>query len=64
MNVPNTLLKKDIRDIIVRPTQKVYAVISKKYMDGKYSVFDKVDKGIRIEECRFSDEIERLIDKV
>ena len=63
LDVPNTLLKKDIRDITARPTQKVYAVISKKYTDGKYYVFDKVDKGIKIEECCFSDEIERMIDR-
>lgn len=28
-NVPNTLLKKDIRDVTASPVQKVYVVISK-----------------------------------
>ena len=29
LNVPNTLLKKDIRDVIAQPAYKVFAVISK-----------------------------------
>lgn len=63
LNVPNTLLKKDIRDVTTIPTQKVYAVASKKYMDEKYSIFTKVDKSIHINECRFSDEIENILEK-
>ena len=31
LNVPNTLLKKDIRDVTAQPTYKVFAVISKHY---------------------------------
>ncbi|MCX4318644.1 MAG: PBECR4 domain-containing protein [Lachnospiraceae bacterium] len=31
MNVPNTLLKKDIREVTASPVQKVYAVLSKSY---------------------------------
>lgn len=39
LNVPNTLLKKNIRDVIAQPAYKVFAVISKHYTDEKYSVF-------------------------
>lgn len=63
LNVPNTLLKKDIRDVIAQPAYKVFAVISKHYTDEKYSVFSKLDKMIDINQCHFSDEIENLIDR-
>lgn len=63
LNVPNTLLKKDIRDVIAQPAYKVFAVISKHYTDEKYSVFSKLDKMIDINQCHFSDEIENLIER-
>ena len=62
LNVPNTLLKKDIRDVTESPKQKVYAVISKGYMEEKYSVIEKQDKSINIKECHFAEEIERLLE--
>ncbi len=46
LNVPNTLLKKDIRDVTAQPTYKVYAVISKHYTDDKYTQVAKLDKSI------------------
>ena len=63
LNVPNTLLKKDIRDVTAHPTQKVYAVLSKRYTEDKYSVIVKSDKSLDMKECRFSEKIERLIDR-
>lgn len=63
LNVPNTLLKKDIRDVTVQPAYKVFAVISKAYTETKYSVFDKLDKSIDINCCHFSEEIENLIER-
>ena len=63
LNVPNTLLKKDIRDVTAYPTYKVYAIISKHYTDDKYSKFTKIDKSINLKECRFTDEIEALIER-
>lgn len=63
LNVPNTLLKKDIRDVTASPTQKVYAVFSKNYSDQKYFVLEKVDKGIDLKEYLFSEEIEALIER-
>ena len=54
LNVPNTLLKKDIRDVTAHPTQKVYAVLSKGYTEDKYPVLEKSDKSIVIKECHFS----------
>lgn len=63
LNVPNTLLKKDIRDVIAQPAYKVFAVISKHYTDEKYSVFSILDKMIDINQCHFSDEIENLIER-
>ena len=62
LNVPNTLLKKDIRDITESPKQKVYAVISKGYTEEKYSVIEKQDKSINIKEGHFTEEIERLLE--
>ena len=49
LNVPNTLLKKDIRDVTASPVQKVYAVLSKSYTAERYSVLEKV-QGDRYEE--------------
>lgn len=63
LNVPNTLLKKDIRDVISKPTYKVYAVISKYYMDDKYSEIAKLDKNINLMTCQFSNEIEKIIER-
>ena len=59
--MPNTLLKKDIRDVIASPVQKVYAAFSKDYTEEKYSVPEKVDKGINIRKCFFSEEIEKML---
>ena len=63
LNVPNTLLKKDIRDVTASPVQKVFAVFSKGYTEEKYSVIEKLDKSINIVNCFFSEEIERKLDR-
>ena len=61
LNVPNTLLKKDIRDVTAQPVYKVFAVISKHYAEERYSDFVKLDKSIKLDECHFSEQIENLI---
>jgi hypothetical protein len=63
LNVPNTLLKKDIRDVTAQPTYKVFAVIAKHYTDEKYSQLAKLDKSIDMNECYFAEEIENLIER-
>jgi hypothetical protein len=63
LNVPNTLLKKDIRDVTAQPTYKVFAVIAKHYTDEKYSQLAKLDKSIEMNECCFAEEIENLIER-
>jgi len=63
MNVPNTLLKKDIREVTASPVQKVYAVLSKSYTAERYSVLEKVDKGIDIKKCFFTEEIEKRLER-
>ena len=63
LNVPNTLLKKDIRDVTAQPTYKVFAVISKHYTDDKYSNFAKIDKTFDLKEYYFSETIENMIDR-
>lgn len=63
LNVPNTLLKKDIRDVTAQPTYKVFAVVSKTYQEDKYSKLVKIDKSIDIKECHFSEEIEKMIER-
>ena len=63
LNVPNTLLKKDIRDVIASPVQKVYAVISKGYTEEKYSVLEKVDKNLNLTEVFFLEEIEKMLNR-
>ena len=60
LNVPNTLLEKDIRNV-TDPVQKVFAVLSKGYREEKYSRIEKVDKSICLEKCSFSDEIESFL---
>lgn len=62
LNVPNTLLKKDIRDVVANPVQKIYAVFSKMYMEEKYSVVEKMDKSLRAEKNLFSEEIEKMLE--
>lgn len=63
LNVPNTLLKKDIRNVIAPPIQKVYFIFSKEYTTQKYSVVEKADKGMDIKRCFFSEEIEGLLER-
>ncbi len=63
LNVPNTLLKKDIRDVTAQPTYKVFAVVSKTYQEDKYSKLVKLDKSIDIKECHFSGKIEKLLER-
>ena len=63
LNVPNTLLKKDIRDVIASPVQKVYAVISKGYTEEKYSVLEKVNKNLNLTGVFFLEEIERMLNR-
>ena len=50
LNVPNTLLKKDIRDVTAKPQQKIYAVLSKGYTDEKYQIVEKCDKAIELDQ--------------
>jgi hypothetical protein len=64
LNVPNTLLKKDIRDVTAQPTYKVFVVISKNYKDNKYSQLEKIDKSIDLSACLFSEKIENLIERI
>lgn len=61
LNVPNTLLKKDIRDVTAQPTYKVFAVVSKHYTDDKYNHLVKCDKNLDFKSCKFTDEIRELI---
>ncbi len=63
LNVPNTLLKKDIRDVTAHPAYKVFAVISKYYTDDKYSQLAKLDNSIDLSECQFAEKIENLIER-
>lgn len=56
LNVSNLILKKDIRDVIVSPVQKLYAVISKSYQSVRYSVVEKLDKELDIKKYLFADE--------
>lgn len=63
LNVPNTLLKKNIRDVTASPVQKVYAVLSKSYMAERYSVLEKVDKGIDMKKCFFAEGIEKILER-
>ena len=57
LNVPNTLLKKDIRDVLYNPKKKIYAILSKKYNDDLYSVIEKCDKNFDLERVEILKEI-------
>lgn len=59
----NTLLNKDIRNVVSNPVQKIYAVFSKMYMDEKYSVVEKMDKSLVGRKILFSEEIEKLLER-
>ena len=52
LNVPNTLLKKDIRDVTAQPTYKV-SVNTKHYTDDKYFKFEKIDKSLDLKEWSY-----------
>lgn len=61
LNVPNTLLNKDIRDVSSKPQQKVYAVFSKQYNDKAYSTIEKCDKDLRLGEHILPEEISSML---
>ena len=63
VNVPNTLLKKDVRDCVKKPAFKIYFVLSKKFKEKKYSIIEKKDKSINIENYTFLYEIENLLER-
>ena len=52
LNVPNTLLKKDIRAVSSKPQKKIYAVFSKGYSEEEYTTIEKCDKSIEIEKIQ------------
>ena len=62
LNVPNTLLNKDIRDVTASPTLKIYAVFSKAYQEERYSVIQKLDKRIDIHTYHLGQKIDNMID--
>ena len=63
LNVPNTVLNKDIRDITKKPCEKVYAILSKQHRDSKYYLIEKLDKSIDIGKHIFLKEIENKLDR-
>lgn len=63
LNVPNTLLKKDIRDVTAQPTYKVFAIMSKHYTDDRYSKIEKIDKNMNLQDCCFSEDIENMLER-
>ena len=63
LNVPNTLLKKDIRDVTAQPTYKVFSVFFKDYKDEKYSLVTKLDKSMDLNEIHFNDEYAAFTDR-
>ncbi|WP_294213677.1 PBECR4 domain-containing protein [Pseudobutyrivibrio sp.] len=46
LNVPNTLLKKDIRDVSSKPQKKIYAILSKAFAEEKYTIIEKCDSSL------------------
>ena len=63
INVPNTLLKRDVRDVTAEPRKKIFAVLTKGYREEKYQTWEKTDKSIQGEHMRFSPEIEAMIQR-
>jgi len=62
LNVPNTFLNKDIRDITASPIKKIYAIFSKSYREKQYSVVQKLDKAVNLQTCSLGKEIDDMID--
>jgi len=62
-NVPNTLLNKDIREIIPKPSNKIYAIFYKNIKKNKFSNISKLDRDIDYTTFNFTSEIEKRIDR-
>ena len=62
INVPNTLLKKDIRDVTGSSTQKVYAIYSRNFAEEKYTTAVKLDKCLQGTEIKLPKMISDMID--
>lgn len=62
LNVPNTLLKKDIRDVCAKPQQKIYMILSKDYESAKYTTLEKIDKNIEFGKIILPKEIQEKIE--
>ena len=63
VNVPNTLLKKDIRDITGEPKKKIFVTMIKPYADNKFKDVAKADKSIDFMTMRFCEDIEAMIER-
>ena len=61
--VPNTALKKDIRDITRQATrQRIIAIFTKPRRDKKYSILTFVAKGLTIEDDIFQPVLQEKVD--
>lgn len=63
VNVPNTLLNKDIREIIPKPNNKIYAIFYRNIKKNKYSNISKLDRDIDFTTFKFTSEIEKRVDR-
>ena len=59
--VPNTVLREDIRDITVRPQQRILLILSKKALERVYSVIAYKAKGVEVNENLFPATLRRRV---
>lgn len=62
-NVPNTVLNKDIREIIPKPNNKIYAIFYKDIKKNKFCNISKLERDIDFTTFIFTSEIEKRIDR-
>jgi hypothetical protein len=62
--VPNTSLKVDLRDISIRPIQRIAAVFIKDRREEKYTRLTYIAKGLKIDDAIFKPSLRDKVDSV
>lgn len=59
---PNTTLKEDIRNITIKPTEKILAIFQKELKDKIYSKLSYINKDFHLDLNKFEKDIYKMID--
>ena len=59
--LPNTVLKEDIRDVVLKPAKRILAVLKKRNDEREYSVCTYLAKGIALDSIELPGNLKKKI---